>query len=66
MVVHLNARKRAGGGNINISYPVLKSEAPFWIKKKINLSDEQMFKCWSYTVVRRRFNELLEVVFQLV
>lgn len=58
MAAHLSAGKRAGAGKINISHLVLKSEVPFWFKRIMNLSDEQMFKSWSNTPVRQRFNEL--------
>lgn len=58
MAEHLNVGKRAGAGNINISHPALKSKVPFWVKRIMNLSGEQMFKSWSNKLVRRRFNEL--------
>lgn len=56
--VYLNVGKRASAGNINASHPVLKSAVPFWIKRTMNLSDEQMFKSWSNTPARRQYNEL--------
>lgn len=52
----LNVGRRAGEGNINISHPVLKSEVPSWIKRMMNLSDEQMFESWSRW--GQRFTEL--------